>query len=166
MRVLVSAALALVGTVPPGWHALRAHGLTVRYPPGWYATAHRLTPVTYPPQVLAVASYPLPRNAAGADGCEPKEALERMPTDGAFIFGWEYVRRSQFAGLRVREFRPRPAHFRLRGFARYECFGPSYLLRFRDRGRLFQVHVAFGRHADARMRATAVRILDRLVVSG
>jgi hypothetical protein len=132
----------------------------VRYPPGWFATTRPLTPVTAPGQVLALASYPLPHDARGADGCEPKAALDRLPPDGAFLFGWD-VGSGPLAG-----FPPRPRRFRLGHLATYECLGPSYLVRFREGGRDFQIHVVLGPQADAATRAAALRVLDSFVVSG
>jgi hypothetical protein len=136
------------------WLTFHAHGVAVRYPHGWDATARPLTPVTAPAEVLAVGSFRLPRGPGGADGCEPKEALDRLPPGGAFVYAIEYGFGSR------RDFPPRPRRFRLTGFARYECLGPSYTIRFRDEGRFFQVHVAFGRRAGAAVRATALRVLD------
>ncbi len=159
LAVLFSA--VALGTAPTGWHTFSANGLSVRYPHGWFATTHALTPVTSPPQVLAVASYPLPRNYRGADGCEPKEALDRMPPRGAFIFGWEY---GSITGRALHQFPPRLNHFKLTRFAHFECLGPSYVLRFRQAGRFFQIHVAFGSRASPTTRATVLRILDSLRV--
>jgi hypothetical protein len=142
--------LALVLALAAPWHTYRAHGVSVRYPPTWHATSHALTHVTWPRQVLAVASYPLPRDNRGDDGCMPKEALDALPPDGAFLFGWEDDGPAP----------PRPARFRLVHYTRYECLGASYLIRFRDHGRSFQVHVVLGPNATAATRATALRILD------
>ena len=158
---LLLSVLTLSGTAQAGWRTFSANGISVRYPPGWFATRQPLTPVTSPPQILAVASYPLPRNDRGADGCEPKEALERMPPTGALIFGWEY---GSITGRALRHFPTRPKHFTLTSFARYECLGPSYMLRFRQAGRFFQIHIAFGKRAGGATRATALRILDSLQV--
>lgn len=154
MRLLavLAGAVALTGG---GWPTFHAQGVSVRYPPGWFASAQRLTPVTSPPQILAVASYPLPRNSDGADGCEPKEALDSMPPNGAFIFGWEYGRNTYRPA-----FPPRPRHFRLKNLGSYECVGPSYMLRFRQAGRFFQIHVVLGRHASNARRAAVLRLLD------
>ena len=127
----------------------------MRYPRGWHATSARLTPVTGPVQVLAVASYLLPHDDRGADGCEPKEALDRLPPGGAFIFGWEYGSARDAGKLP-----PRPKHFKLDDFAGFECLGPSYVLRFREAGRYFQIHVALGPHAGAQTRVTVLRVLD------
>ena len=144
LLAVVLTALAFAVT-PPSWRTFQAEGISVRYPPSWFATARPLTPVTSPGQALAVASYPLPRSNARANGCEPKEALDRMSPAGAFVFGWEYGDLSARAGIRPRDFPPRPEHFKLRGFAPYECLGPSYMLRFSDAGRAFQVHRGQGR---------------------
>ena len=137
-------------------HSFRADGVSVRYPNGWDATSRPLTPVTDPTQLLAVGSYRLPRNKTGADGCMPKEALDRMPSSGAFIFGWE------FAAPRGEHFPPRPAHFALTRRIDFECLGPSYMMRFRDAGRFLQVHVVLGPDAGDGMRKTVLRILDSL----
>lgn len=157
---LILAGLALVGTTPSNWRTFRAHGVSVRYPPKWRATAQPLTPVTSPAQVLAVASYPLPGNDRGADGCEPKQALDRLPPGGAFVYGWDYGDLTGIIGVRTRDFPPRPKRFTLRGFARYECLGASYMLRFREAHRFFQIHIAFGKRANAETRSTVLRILD------
>ncbi len=168
MRVvaLLAAALALTGCGGSGWRTWHGRGVSVRIPRSWHATGARLTPVTWPVQFLAVASYPLPGSDRGADGCEPRAAVDRLPADGAFIFGWEYTgfpwstkRKSQQA-----DFPLRPARFRLLHLGRYECLDRSYQLRFRAAGRYFQVHVLLGRHASAKTRALALRVLDSLVV--
>jgi hypothetical protein len=131
-----------------------AQGISVRYPSWWHATSAPLTPVVSPVQVLAVASYPLPHDDRGAEGCMPKEALDALPPEGAFIYGWEY------GSPQGERFPPRPKHFALKNFAGFECLGPSYVLHFRDAGRFFQVHVALGPRASPYTRATVLRILD------
>jgi hypothetical protein len=142
-------ALALVLVAP--WHTYRAHGVSVRYPPAWHATRRALTHVTSPRQVLAVASYPLPRDNRGDDGCSPKQALDALPPGGAFVFAWE----DDDPGAP-----PRPAHFRLTGLAQYECLGRSYRIAFRDHNRSFVVHVVLGRRASAATRAKVLQILE------
>jgi hypothetical protein len=146
--------LALVGCSSSHWSAYRAYGVSVRYPPDWFATSRQLTPVTSPVQVLAVASYPLPQNDRGADGCAPKEALDRLPSDGAFIYGWEYGPEQSSRPPK------RPSHFTLTGFEQYECLGPSYALDFRESGRWFTIHVALGPHATSGTKKAVLRILD------
>lgn len=89
--MLASVGLLLLTGCGASWQTFRADRVSIRYPPGWFATSRPLTPVISPRQVVAVASYPLPRGNSGADGCEPKEALDRLPASGTFIFGWEYT---------------------------------------------------------------------------
>lgn len=165
MRVLalVVTALALVGCGGSGWRTWQGRGVTVRIPRGWHATRARLTPVTWPVQFLAVASYPLPAGDRGADGCEPKAAVDRLPAGGAFLFGWEYAGTPD-GTVRRADFPSRPRRFSLVHLGRYECLDHSYLIRFRAGGRAFQVHVLFGRRASERTRALALRVLDSLTV--
>lgn len=148
----------------PGWHTFRGDGITVRYPPTWFATSRPLTPVTYPAQLLAVASYPLPRDSGGADGCRPTEALERLPRSGAFVYGWDYGKPPFGARFRRRDFPPRPEQFRLGRFAHYECLGPSSMIRFRQAGRFVQIHVVLGSRAGPATRAKVLRVLDSIRV--
>ena len=42
----------------------------------------------------------------------------------------------------------------------YECIGPSYMVRFRQAGRFFQIHIVLGTRASAARRAAVLRILD------
>jgi hypothetical protein len=166
MRVpcLVAVAFILSACGSGGrWETWHGRGVSARIPPGWHATSTQLTPVTWPAQFIAVASYPLPRGNGGADGCEPKAAVDRLPADGAFIFGWEYV--GAAGTVRKRDFPLRPRRFRLVHLGRYECLDHSYLIRFRDAGRYFQVHVALGRRAGERTRALAFDVLDSLRVT-
>jgi hypothetical protein len=165
MRVLVvlAAGLALAGCGGSGWRTWQGHGVSVRTPKSWHSTRARLTPVTWPVQFLAVASYGLPHNDHGADGCEPKAAVDRLPANGALLFGWEYVGNVD-GPIRSADFPARPRVFRLLHRGRYECLDHSYLLRFRAAGRYFQVHVLLGRRASAQTRTEALRILDSLLV--
>jgi hypothetical protein len=160
---VVSSTVALAAGMPGTWQTLDAHGVIVRYPPGWFATAQPLTPVDAPGQILAVASYPLPRTSAGAEGCMPREALEKMTRDGAFIFGWEYGLVGRGGSPSARDFPARPRHFRLTNLGNYECMGRSYMLRFRAAGRAVQIHIAFGARASAETRATTLKVMDSLI---
>jgi len=159
MRLCTALAAAAILSISTGSapHTWQARGVSVRLPPGWHATASALTPVRYPQ--FAFASYPLPAGDRGADGCEPKAALDGLPASGVFIFAWEFPRSGA-----TRAFPRRPRHFRLGHFGRYECLGPSYLLRFRAAGRYFQVHIVLGKQASRRMRGLALHALDSLVV--
>jgi len=155
---LALALLALTAAGPPTWATFRKDAVSIRYPPGWHATGRRLTPVSYPWQLFAVASYPFPTDAR-PNGCRPAGTLARRQPVGAVIFVIEYGTGS------TRVFPPRPSRFTLSGVRNYECFGRSYLLRFREAGRYFQIQVAFGRRAGAARRATVLRILDSFEAS-
>jgi hypothetical protein len=155
----LAAGLSLAAAPSGGWHTLRTGGTTWRYPPSWSATVAPLTLVTSPRQLVAIASYPLPRGPGRSDGCRPTQALDLLPPGGAFVFVWSYGQLLP-GDPEAHDFPPRPRRFRLTNFARYECMGPSFMLTFRDSGRAFQVHVALGRHASAATRATVLRILD------
>src|SRR5689334_9886847 len=165
MRVfaLFVVALTLAGCGSSGWRTWQGRGVSVRIPHGWYVTGAHLTPVTWPVQFLAVASYSLPAGDRGADGCEPKSAVDRLPADGAFLFGWEYTGAPD-GPIRKADFPPRPQRFRLVHLGRYECLDHSYLLRFRSAGRYFQLHVLLGRHASIQTRKLTLRVLDSLAV--
>jgi hypothetical protein len=154
----------VVGCASSSSKTFRDDGVSVRYPSSWHVTRRALTPVTSPVQVLAVASYALPRGKEGADGCSPKEALDRLPPNGVFLFGWEYDRPG-LAGVRGSDFPPRPKHFELKGLTGFECLGPSYVVAFREAGRLFQIHVILGPKAGDNERAAALKVLDSLHVA-
>jgi hypothetical protein len=165
MRVfaILVVVLALAGCGSSGWRTWQGRGVSVRIPRGWHATGTRLTPVTWPVQFLAVASYPLPADDRGADGCEPKAAVDRLPADGAFLFGWEYAGAPD-GPIRKADFPLRPHRFQLVHLGRYECLDHSYLIRFRASGRYFQLHVLLGRHASTQTRKLTLRVLDSLAV--
>jgi len=150
--------LAVVVGVPSSWHTHRGDRISIRYPPGWTATNRPLTAVTSPGQLVAIGSYRFPTSIAGADGCEPKEALDAIPAGGAFIFGWDYGQLPQ-AEMR-KSFPPKPREFKLTGLANYECMGHSYMVRFRSAGRAFQIHIYLGPKATVATRTTVLRILD------
>lgn len=150
-------ALAVLAAAAP-WHLFAAGGVTVPVPPGWHATSRPLTPVTSPVEVLAVASFRFPR-VAGANGCEPTATLARVGERGALVYLIEY------GEGRLRDFPPRPAHFRLGPVRAMECFGRSSVLTFREHGRWFEVQVVLGRRAGAAVRRTVLRILDGLRVA-
>jgi hypothetical protein len=111
---------------------------------------------------MALASYRFPTDVAGADGCEPQEALDPMPVNGAFIYGWEYGQVSARLGIRPADFPPKPARFKLTNALHYECLGvaPGYMLRFRDHGLAFQVEVILGKQVSSTTRADALRALE------
>ena len=165
--LLVLSAFALTALTPSHWHTFHSNGVSFRYSPGWVATAEPLTAVTSPQQIIALASFTFPKDVAAADGCDPKEALDRMPPTGAFVYGWEYGQVSARIGILPSEFPPRPTHFKLTALAHYECLGqkPTYRLRFSDAGWAFQIHVALGNKATAATRTAVLRTLDSFSAS-
>ena len=97
-----------------------------------------------------------------ADNCDPTSTLAAMPAGGALIFAWEYPRHA--TGLK--SFPPRPMRFQLGAFGNPECFGArTAIVAFRQAGRFFEINVVLGWRATAATRATALRILDSLVVN-
>jgi hypothetical protein len=133
-----------------------AAGITFAQPGGWHLTMPPISSLSVPRERLLLTSYRADRGG----NCGPDRAERELPADGALVYLMEYrpsAKRSAFP--------PRPAHFRLRraDLGNYECWRvPSYLIRFRDAGRLFQLHVALGPHATAAHRAQVLRILDSL----
>jgi hypothetical protein len=133
-------------------------GLTAEVPAGWALhPGLQGTPI----QRMLLTSYRT--RAAGAGPCGPGSAARDLPAHGVLIQLLEYERR-----VRPSAFPARPQHFvlRRRDRATFECWGiPSYLLRFREDGRAFQIHVALGRRAGATARRRALRVLDSLHVT-
>ena len=107
---------------------------------------------------LVVASYRVDRSEVEGD-CGGMEALQRMPRDGAAVLLIDYGTYGNGKGLA-----PHPADFELSQFRRanYECFGDSYMLRFRRDGHDLQAHVALGSQVSAVRRAEALAILDSI----
>jgi hypothetical protein len=164
MKVVALSTAACALALGSGWSTFHDDGVSVAYPSSWHATAHRLTPVTGPRQLLAIASIPLPTGYGGADGCEPKQVLDRLPPTGAFVFGWDdgTLRDTPSA---AKSFPPRPRRFALPRLVHSGCLGPSYPIRFREAGRLFQIYVVLGGRAGRSTRATVLRILDSFRVT-
>jgi hypothetical protein len=140
----------------------RDAGLTARVPRGWRVSAQPLTAVSSPVQRLVVTSFPV-RQRTPDPGCRPATALRQMPAGGAMLFLFEYRGPTRHdVGREPR----RPRHFRLdpRTLGTYECLGRSYMVRFRDHGRVLQGHVYLGPDAGARTRRSVLRVLDSLRV--
>ena len=164
--VLVAGLASLVAGAATGSRAAddpEPDGISVSQPDGWHRIAPPLTSVTFPVDRLLLTTYP----AAGGGNCGPDRAARALPAGGALVYLIEYRPRvgDTWRGLRRRDFPPRPEHFTLRrrALANYECWRvPSYLIRFRDADRPFQLHVALGPRATPARRAQVLRVLDSL----
>ena len=82
--------------------------------------------------------------------CALPGGAKPLPADGAFVFVFEYVGLNRTQRRRFPTF-PRFS-LRARDRRTYECFGDSWLFRWRDRGRPFQAHAYLGRSAGPQRR--------------
>jgi hypothetical protein len=138
-------------------------GIAVTQPGGWHLTTPPISSLSAPRERLLLTSY---RTERGGN-CGPDRAERDLPDGGALVYLIEYRPSTgdPWRGLRRRDFPPRPARFALRraALAGYECWRkPSYLIRFRDADRPFQLHVALGPRASQARRAQVLRVLDSL----
>ncbi|HEU4973698.1 MAG TPA: hypothetical protein VFT50_01310 [Baekduia sp.] len=129
-------------------------------PAGWHVTGRPATGVAAPLQRLTITSFAVHQRRPDRS-CGPTTARRQMPADGAMLFLFEY-RGPSAAMLRAAE--PRPARFGLDRAALnpYECMGRSYLLMFREHGRLLQAHAYLGRRASQATRERLIGVLDSL----
>ncbi len=127
-------------------------------PSGWHAASRPLTRVVEPAQRLALATFPLTQRRPDP-GCAPVTAHRRLRQDEAFIFLFEYR-----ASGSPDAFPPRPRRFELGRRGRSKCFGDSYVVRFRERGRHFQAHVSLGPQTSQWQRRQVLDVLDSLQV--
>jgi hypothetical protein len=132
-------------------------GIWILTPPDWRFVVNPSGPYE-PKTVFAIANYPIER---GGD-CAPTTALSALPPHGAMAWLLEYQNTQGNA------FPARPARFFLdpSSLAAYECSGShaTYMFRFQDAGRYFQVHVAFGDQAGNEVRDELLASLSSLVV--
>ena len=138
-------------------------GVAVTRPKDWHLVQPPISGLVEPAERLLLTSYPAQRGGS----CGPDRALRAMPPGGALVYLFEYRPRvgDPWRGLRRRDFPRRPARFALQqsALASYECIrAPSYLIRFRDADRPFQLHVVLGPRATAARRAQVLRVLDSL----
>ena len=146
---------------PPLTRGMAQHhpqrGVFLIIPQGWRSLEDPSGPAE-PETILAVASYPIQRGGA----CAPVRALATLPSKGALAWVLEY------RSPRGDAFPFRPHRFSLDPASRafYECSGSqaTYMFRFRDRDRYFQVHVAFGEETGEGIRDEMLGALSSLVV--
>jgi hypothetical protein len=132
-------------------------GLAITIPAGWTFRQDPTEPIE-PKNVFAVGSWAFPRGGE----CAPTAAQDDQPGDGALFWLIEY-----HGDQPVTDFPQRPERFELdpETLGVYECSTvPSYMVRFRDGGRYFQVHVAFGSEASESLEPEVLRALESLDV--
>ncbi|MGH2722726.1 MAG: hypothetical protein ACRDI0_00395 [Actinomycetota bacterium] len=132
-------------------------GLRITIPAAWTFHQDPTEPIE-PENVFAVGSWAFPLGGV----CAPFDALDDLPSDGAFFWLIEYHGTGH-----PEDFVPRPGSFDLSQFrygTEYSCYGevPQYQLRFRDEGRFFQLQVAFGPEAARSLEADVVKALDSI----
>jgi hypothetical protein len=136
----------------PAWRD-RGLGLRLQPPTGWQVKA------AHGQVALGSDDFPVPNGQA----CIFPSGAVRVEPDGGFVFLFEYeglnrTQRLRFPGfpkfsLRARDRRP------------YECFGDSWLFRWRDRGRAFQAHAYLGARASEQRRKELLAALRSIVAA-
>jgi hypothetical protein len=141
----------------PGWvwHTEQASRVAVQAPKSWTFKSGPMG-LAAPRALFALGTGPIP---AGGD-CAPRAAIRALPKDGALLWVLEYT-----GGENPYEFPPRPARFDLGPLAGpLECVGErTHLIRFRQAGRFFQVHVLFGPRASAALRVEVAAALSSFI---
>jgi hypothetical protein len=137
-------------------HADRDDGLSISVPASWTFHQDPSGPAE-PRTIFAVGSYAF---STGGE-CAPAFAQRELPADGALFWLIEW-QDPTFA------FPVRPSSFELdestHGF--YECsVTSSYLIRFEDQGRYFQVHVSLGESAPGSAATEVLSALESLEVT-
>jgi hypothetical protein len=157
VSLLAAAALA------PGARVDAGGGVSVRVPPGLHLIRRPLTDVTDPAQRLAVASFDVRLRAESCECGTPN--VRNFPSDGAFVFAWEYE--APYSAASMGRIPRRPAAFDVgRGTPQTpECAGPSWVDDFRDNGRVLQVDVYLGPRAGPAVRGRVDALLDSLRVA-
>jgi hypothetical protein len=147
------------GSTPssPERHVDLDDGLAITVPDSWTFREDPAGPIE-PKNVFAVGSWAFPR---GGD-CAPTGAQDDLPPDGALFWLTEY-----YGDQPPADFPARPETFELdRGtLGVYECSTvPSYMIRFREGRRFFQLHVAFGPEASESLELEVLRALQSFEV--
>ena len=149
--VALATSTAVAGCGGGETHLYRDRGIEFRYPVRW--SVSRVTTIS--PVRAVVTSYEPGRNEI-KNVCH---ALATVPPRGAGLLILDYGN-----GFRNGDFPPRASDLEIEDFARgnYECFGDSYMLRFRVDGHSLQAHLRFGDAARASTRQDALRVLESI----
>jgi hypothetical protein len=130
-----------------------AAGIDFVHPSAWRWYRGALTQAITARDQIALGTFRL-RQHAPDPNCTPATALRARPPSGGLIVMYE----STLNPTELARIPPRPGHLRLTGPRPYECFGSSWRVAFRDRGRAFTAHV----YGPLRRRREALAILDSL----
>jgi hypothetical protein len=133
-------------------------GLAITIPHAWTFHQDPTEPIE-PKNVFGVGSWAFP----GGGDCAPTAAQDHLPKDGVLFWLIEFT-----GDQPASDFPPRPERFELdrQTLGVYECSTvPSYVIRFREAVRFFQVHVAFGPDASDSLEPEVLGALDSLEVT-
>ena len=129
----------------------RMRALSLELPAAWRVYRGPLTQAIDVTEQLALGTFPL-RQRAPDENCTPATALRTRPPGGGFVYAFEFdpVRRERERLPRTPRLPP--------AARRYECMGPSRLVRWRVGNRAFQAHI----YGPAARRRQALAILRSL----
>jgi hypothetical protein len=138
----------------------RQRGVRFSYPKPWRLYPFRLTGVQLRHQI-ALGTFRLDQDRPDRS-CAPTTALRARGDDGGLLYVFEYADLDTTQKERV-PLRPRAFALSRRDPQPYECFGESYLIRWRESvsDRVFQAHV----YGPRRWVEQALGILDSFEVS-
>jgi hypothetical protein len=107
---------------------------------------------------LSLGTFDLERGPRDRN-CTPKAAIDAMPSDGAFIYLFEYI---DLAERWKQRFPARAGPLTLGPETAFECMGRSRAATWQERGRAFQAHVYIGARASDRLRHDVASILNSI----
>jgi len=139
----------------------RQRGVRFSYPEPWRIYPFPLTEAVQLPLQIALGTFPLEQDGPDPN-CAPATALRARGEDGGLLYVFEYA---GFSEAQKDRFPRRTARFELSELdpMPYECFGVSYLIRWREpvSDRVFQAHI----YGPRRWVEQALGILDSFDVS-
>jgi hypothetical protein len=140
---------------PRAWCSLRAGPTRGGRSRPWRIYGFRLTGVELPLQI-ALGTFPLEQSEPDPN-CTPATALRARGEDGGLLFVFEYGGLSEAQKDRFPR-RLGPFELSAHDPVPYECFGVSYLIRWREpvSDRVFQAHI----YGPRRWVEQALGILD------
>jgi len=155
---LFAVGCSLGGDDASGTKVFETSGVSFEYPDAWPPPLPFTTETT--PTRMTISSFPV----MGYDGegdCAPQTAVDQLPGSGALVFILDMTGFSE-----VDDFPQRPSSFELDNqmLAMRECFGESYEVSFREKGRALTVYVALGPRVSDDMRSKVTDVLESLEV--